>query len=140
MKHRKPRPYSYLLYARLGDLYMEKERYTDAADSYRAFVSQDRNNEKAPLLEMQAIEAYAKGGFPQLVLQGKKEFVENYSFGTAYWQGRDPQKRAESRRGAQNQPQGCGAVLPCPGAAQQERGGLSGSGEVVPQLPHFFPG
>jgi tetratricopeptide (TPR) repeat protein len=86
---RLPRPYSYLLYARLGDLYMEKERYTDAADSYRAFVTQDRNNEKAPLLEMQAIEAYAKGGFPQLVLQGKKEFVENYSFGTSYWQGRD---------------------------------------------------
>jgi cellulose synthase operon protein C len=90
VRHRKPRPYSYLLYARLGDLYMEKERYTDAADSYRAFVSQDRNNEKAPLLETQAIEAYSKGGFPQLVLQGKKEFVENYSFGTAYWQGRQP--------------------------------------------------
>ena len=87
---RQPRPYSYLLYARLGDLYIEKERYTDAADAYRAFVSQDRNNEKAPLLEMQAIEAYSKGGFPQLVLQGKKEFVENYSFGTAYWQGREP--------------------------------------------------
>ena len=87
---RQPRPYAYLMYARLGDLYMEKERYTDAADSYRAFVSKDRNNEKAPLLEMQAIEAYSKGGFPQLVLQGKKEFVENYSFGTAYWQGRDP--------------------------------------------------
>jgi TolA-binding protein len=86
---RPPRPYSYLLYARLGDLDIEKERYTDAADSYRAFVSQDRNNEKAPLLEMQAIEAYQKGGFPQLVLQGKKEFVENYSFGTAFWQGRD---------------------------------------------------
>ena len=90
-----PQPYSYLMYARLGDLYMEKERYTDAADSYRAFVSQDRNNEKAPLLEMQAIEAYQKGGFPQLVLQGKKEFVENYSFGTAYWQGRDPKKEPQ---------------------------------------------
>jgi TolA-binding protein len=86
---RQPRPYSYLLYARLGDLYIEKERYTDAADSYRAFVSQYRNNEKAPLLEMLAIEAYQKGGFPELVLQGKKEFVENYSFGTAYWQGRE---------------------------------------------------
>ena len=88
--HRTPRPYNYLLYSRLGDLYIEKERYTDAADSYRAFVLRDRNNEKAPLLEMQAIEAYSKGGFPQLVLQGKKEFVENYSFGTAYWQGRTP--------------------------------------------------
>jgi len=94
-RHTPPRPYSYLMYARLGDLYMEKERYTDAADSYRAFVSQDRNNEKAPLLEMQAIEAYSKGGFPQLVLQGKKEFVENYSFGTAYWQGRDPKGEAK---------------------------------------------
>ena len=50
-------------------------------------MSQDRNNEKAPLLEMQAIEAYQKGGFPQLVLQGKKEFVENYSFGTALLAG-----------------------------------------------------
>jgi TolA-binding protein len=90
VKHRKSRPYSYLLYARLGDLYIEKERYTDAADAYRAFVSQDRNNEKAPLLQMQAIEAYSKGGFPQLVLQGKKEFVENYSYGTPYWQNRTP--------------------------------------------------
>jgi cellulose synthase operon protein C len=95
VKRHKPRPYSYLLYARLGDLYMEKERYTDAADSYRAFVSRDRNNEKAPLLEMQAIEAYSKGGFPQLVLQGKKEFVENYSYGTAYWQGRDPKSEPQ---------------------------------------------
>jgi tetratricopeptide (TPR) repeat protein len=90
VKHRPSRPYYYLLYARLGDLYIEKERYTDAADSYRAFVSRDRNNEKAPLLEMQAIEAYSKGGFPQLVLQGKKEFVENYSYGTPFWQGRTP--------------------------------------------------
>jgi tetratricopeptide (TPR) repeat protein len=92
VKHHKQRPYSYLLYARLGDLYMEKERYTDAADSYRAFVSQDRTNEHAPLLEMQAIEAYAKGGFPQLVLQGKMEFVENYNFGAPYWHGRDPKQ------------------------------------------------
>lgn len=94
LRRMKPRPYAYLLYSRLGDLYSEKERYTDAADSYRAFVSQDRNNEKAPLLEMQAIQAYARGGFPQLVLQGKQEFVENYSFGTPYWQGRDPKGEA----------------------------------------------
>ncbi len=135
---RLPRPYS-LLYARLGDLYMEKERYTDAADSYRAFVSQDRNNEKAPLLEMQAIEAYSKGGFPQLVLQGKKEFVENYSFGTAYWQGRDPKNEPKVVAVLQDQPQGRGAVLSRPGAAHQGRGGLSGSGEMVSQLFEIMP-
>jgi tetratricopeptide (TPR) repeat protein len=91
VKRRKSRPYSYLLYARLGDLYIEKERYTDAADAYRAFVSADRDNEKAPQLQMQAIEAYSKGGLGQLVLQGKKEFVENYNYGTAFWQNRTPQ-------------------------------------------------
>ena len=31
-----------------------------------------------------------RAAFPQLVLQGKKEFVENYSYGTPYWQGRTP--------------------------------------------------
>jgi tetratricopeptide (TPR) repeat protein len=87
---RPSRPYAYVLYARLGDLYTEKQRYTDAADSYRAFVAHDRYHEKAPLLQMQAIEAYGKGGFPDLVLQGKREFVEDYAFGTPYWQGRDP--------------------------------------------------
>jgi TolA-binding protein len=95
VKNRQPRPYSYLLYARLGDLYIEKERYTDAADAYRAFVLQNRNNENAPQLQMQAVEAYSKGGLAQLVLQGKKEFVENYSYGTAFWQNRTPQGEAK---------------------------------------------
>ena len=131
---------TYLLYARLGDLYIEKERYTDAADSYRAFVSQDRNNEKAPLLEMQAIEAYSKGGFPQLVLQGKKEFVENYSYGTAYWQGRDAAGRAQGGGRAQDQSEGRGAVLSRAGAAHQERGRLSGGREMVSQLSDLVPG
>jgi tetratricopeptide (TPR) repeat protein len=95
LRHLGQKPYAYLLYSRLGDLYIEKERYTDAADAYRAFVSQDRNNEKAPLLQMQAIEAYARGGFPELVLKGKREFVDDYSYGTAYWQGREPQNEAK---------------------------------------------
>ena len=141
VRHRKPRaPYSYLLYARLGDLYMEKERYTDAADSYRAFVSQDRNNEKAPLLEMQAIEAYQKGGFPQLVLQGKKEFVENYSFGTAYLAGASARCRAEGRGGAEDQSQGRRAVLSRAGATHQGCRRLSRSGKVVSKLSAVLAG
>jgi outer membrane protein assembly factor BamD (BamD/ComL family) len=94
VRHRKPRPYSYLLYARLGDLYIEKERFTDAADTYRAFVLEDPDNEQSPQLQMQAIEAYSKGGLAQLVLQGKKEFVENYSYGTAFWRNRTPEHEA----------------------------------------------
>ncbi len=82
--------FAHLLYSRLGDLFVEKERYQDGAAAYRAYVAQDPNSEFAPPLAMQAIEAYDKGGFANLVLEGKQDFVERYNFGTAYWQGRDP--------------------------------------------------
>jgi TolA-binding protein len=83
------RPYSYLLYARLGDLYVEKQRYQDAATTYRAYVQRDPYTDHAPNLAMQAIEAYRKGGFSQLVLDGKHEYVEHYSFSSPFWKGRD---------------------------------------------------
>ena len=91
-KRGKPTPYSHLLYSGLGDLYVEKQRFQDAATTYRAYVARDPNSDYAPNLAMQGIEAYNKGGFTQLVLDGKHEYVERYNFGTAFWQGRDRAK------------------------------------------------
>lgn len=82
-------PYSYLLYSRLGDLYVDKQRYQDAASTYRAFATRDENNDHAPELSSQAIEAYKKGGFTDLVLEGKREFVERYGFSRPFWAARD---------------------------------------------------
>ena len=82
------RPYSYLLYSGLGNLYVDKQRYQDAATTYRAYVARDPNTDEAPNLSMQAIDAYQKGGFSQLVLDGKHEFVERYNFSTPFWQNR----------------------------------------------------
>ncbi len=87
-------PYAALLYSRLGDLYVEKQRFQDAATTYRAFVNRDPNNEFSPGLASQAIEAYRKGGFAQLVLEGKREFVEHYNFDAPFWNGRDRQRYA----------------------------------------------
>ena len=80
--------YAYLLYSRLGDLYVEKQRYQDAAGAYRAFVGRDAQNVHAPDLAMQAIEAYTKGGFTELVIDGKREYAENYDFSAPFWKGR----------------------------------------------------
>jgi hypothetical protein len=82
------RPYTYLLYQRLGDLYVEKQRYQDAATTYRAYVALDPYSDQAPNLAMAEIEAYGKGGFSQLVLDGKHEFVERYNFDSPYWKTR----------------------------------------------------
>ena len=89
------RPYSWLLYSRLGNLYVDKQRYQDAATVYRAYVARDPYTDQAPDLDMAAIEAYGKGGFSQLVLDGKHEFVERYNFDSPYWKTRS---RADNPR------------------------------------------
>ena len=77
--------YAYVIYMNLGDLYLEKERYVDAAETYEAFVDQDPFHPKAPLLQVEVIEAYKRGGFPSLVLDGKKGFVERYGMDGNFW-------------------------------------------------------
>lgn len=80
-----PAAYESRLYAALGDLYVEKERYQDGAEAYRAFARQQPMDPQAPLLLLRATEAYAKGGFVSLVLDGKRQLAEGYGPGSAYW-------------------------------------------------------
>lgn len=77
--------YSYVIYLNLGDLYLSKERFVDAAETYEAFVRHDQLHPKAPLLQVEVIEAYEQGGFPSLVLDGKKGFVERYGMDGEFW-------------------------------------------------------
>ena len=90
LTHHGNKPYSHLLYATLGDLYVSKERWTDAANAYRAFAKREPNHDSAPLLQMQAIEAYKRGGFASLVLDGKREYVQQYRLGSSFWASRKP--------------------------------------------------
>jgi TolA-binding protein len=80
------RPYAFIVYTNLGDLYLEQQRYQDAADAYHAFVDLDPYHPKAPLLQVEVIEAFKRGGFAELVLAGKQSFVETYGPGSPYWQ------------------------------------------------------
>jgi len=86
---RPPSSYTWQLYSRLGDLYVKKQRFQDAANTYRAFVARDPVDEHAPALSNQAIDAYAKGGFADLVVEGKAEYVRSYGFKAPFWRGRE---------------------------------------------------
>ncbi|MCH9696087.1 MAG: tetratricopeptide repeat protein [Gammaproteobacteria bacterium] len=77
--------YSYVIYRNLGDLYLEQQRFQDAAETYEAFVVHDQFHPKAPLLQVEVIEAYKQGGFPSLVLEGKKDFVVRYGMDGEFW-------------------------------------------------------
>ena len=84
--------YAWIIYMNLGDLYLEKERFVDAAEAYEAFVDQDPYHPKAPLLQVEVIEAYKQGGFPTLVLEGKKGFVERYGMDGEFWVRNPPEE------------------------------------------------
>ncbi len=77
--------YGYVIYMNLGDLYLEKERYVDAAETYEAFSKADPDHPKSPLLQVEVIEAYKRGGFPTLVLEAKKGYVERYGMDKPFW-------------------------------------------------------
>jgi tetratricopeptide (TPR) repeat protein len=82
-------PYGWMLYASLGDLLVQKERYTDAADTYRRFAREEPRHRRAPTLQARAIDAYLAGGFADLALEGKREFVQAYRVAGPFWEGRD---------------------------------------------------
>ena len=77
--------YGHIVYRRLGDLYLSQERFVDAAETYEAFVRRDPLHPMAPLLKVEVIAAYEQGGFPSLVLAGKKGFVERYGMDGDFW-------------------------------------------------------
>jgi TolA-binding protein len=89
------RDYEDVVYDRLGLLYLHKERYTDAAHTFRAFVEQNPNHIQAPQFQMRVIETYRQGKFPTLVLEAKQQFVDRYNLQSAYWQQHEPEAAGE---------------------------------------------
>ncbi len=88
-------PYEDLVYGRLGDMHLAKERYSDAAQTYGAFVERNSLHRNGPRFQMKVIEAYRKGRFPTLVLAAKKDFVTHYQLTGAYWKHHDPAQSQE---------------------------------------------
>ncbi|MFV1972579.1 MAG: tetratricopeptide repeat protein [Thiohalobacterales bacterium] len=89
------RHYEDVVYERLGLLYLHKERYTDAAQTFQAFVEQNPAHIQAPQFQMRVIETYRQGKFPTLVLEAKQQFVERYNLQSAYWQQHEPEAAGE---------------------------------------------
>jgi len=79
------RSYEVNIYSNLGDYYLDKRRYSDAATTYKAFVKSNPYHKVAPHFDTRVIEIYKKGGFPKLVIDANKEFVVNYGLKSDYW-------------------------------------------------------
>jgi tetratricopeptide (TPR) repeat protein len=79
------RAYEDRVYTNLGDHYLEKLRYDDAAKTYKAFVALYPFHRSAPRFSMRVVETFTQGGFPKLVLESKREFASRYGLKSEYW-------------------------------------------------------
>jgi tetratricopeptide (TPR) repeat protein len=80
-----PRSYEASVYSHLGEYYLDKRRYNDAAQSYNSYVERNPLNKVAPYFNIRVIEIYLQGGFPKLVIDSKKNFSNIYGLNAQYW-------------------------------------------------------
>ncbi len=89
------RSYADRVYSHLGEFYLEKLRYQDAAASYQAFVALHPLHRASPHFGMRVVEIYEAGDFPKLVLESRKEFAASYGLQSEYWRHFDVDEAPE---------------------------------------------
>ena len=90
------RSYEDRVYSNLGEHYLAKLRYDDAAKTYKAFIALYPFHRAAPRFSMRVVETFTKGGFPKLVLESKREFASRYGLQAEYWQHNKPEESPEA--------------------------------------------
>ena len=73
-------------YRHLAEYYLSKDRYTDAARTYQAWIDKYPYAETAPSYAMRIIEIYQSGGFIDLSITARKNFAIRYGPSADYWQ------------------------------------------------------
>jgi len=91
----KSRSYEDRVYSNLGEYYLTKLRYDDAAKTYNAFIALHPFHRAAPRFSMRVVETFTKGGFPKLVLESKRDFASKYGLQAEYWQHNKPEESPE---------------------------------------------
>ena len=79
------RVYADKIYSNLAEFYFEKLRFEDAASVYKSFVALNPYHHESPYFGMRVVEIYGEAGFPQLVVEAKKDFASRYALDAEYW-------------------------------------------------------
>src|SRR6476646_2181103 len=92
----KSRSYEDRVYSNLGEHYLVKLRYDDAAKTYNAFIALHPFHPASPRFSMRVVETFTKGGFPKLVLESKRDFASKYGLQAEYWRHNKPEELPEA--------------------------------------------
>ena len=80
-----PRFYEPLIYDRLSKLYLEKDIFIEAAETYKAYLRRNRFSRQAPKIHLKVIDLYDKGGYTDDVLKEKGKYANAYDLDSQFW-------------------------------------------------------
>lgn len=70
--------YEPYIYRKLGDIYLESGRFTEAAETYKAFINANPLHEDAPLFQLRIVEAYSRGNMPEIAYRERIKLIDTY--------------------------------------------------------------
>lgn len=83
------------VYMNLGQTYLGKRLYRNAAETFDYFVARYPFDPRAPEFSSATIKAFQDGGFPSEVIPAKENFVKHYNTSSEYWGRADAATRQQ---------------------------------------------
>lgn len=83
------------VYMNLGQTYLGKRLYRNAAETFDYFVAKHPFDPRAPEFSSATIKAFQDGGFPSEVIPAKENFVKHYNTSSEFWAKSDERTRQE---------------------------------------------
>ncbi len=80
-----PKEYEADVYMNLGQTYLSKRLYRNAAETFDFFVAKHPFDPRAPEFSSATIKAYQDGGFPSEVIPAKENFIKHYGPKSEFW-------------------------------------------------------
>lgn len=80
-----PKSYEASVYMNLGQTYLSKRMYRNAAETFEFFVTLHPFDPRAPEFSSATIQAFKDGGFPSEVIPAKENFLKRYGQSSEFW-------------------------------------------------------
>lgn len=88
------REYESVLYERLGDLFVDKERFSDAVSSYRHFINKYPGHDQTPVLHNKILDTMSLARQGQMLREEKEVFIAQYNKDSDYYVEASPARKA----------------------------------------------
>lgn len=77
--------YIYYSYSHVSDIYLKQQRYSDAVETLKFFIANNKNSENIPLSYLQIVNIWKEGGFAKKASEEIDVLYKKYHPDSKYW-------------------------------------------------------